>query len=85
MGGSGSLADTYLNTAKKLIDLIWQYEVDHALGDVLMPGDQFGGGQIINISAFRPRVLPPVRESDRQNNRVDPRRGIELSASSPRP
>jgi endo-1,4-beta-D-glucanase Y len=53
-GGSGSLNDTYLNSAKKQIDLIWQYEVDHTLGDVLIPGDQFGGGQVINISYFAP-------------------------------
>lgn len=53
-GGSGSLSDTYLNYAKKQIDLIWQFEVDHTRGDVLTPGDQFGGGQVINISYFAP-------------------------------
>jgi endo-1,4-beta-D-glucanase Y len=53
-GGSGSLADTYLNYAKKQIDLIWRFEVDHTRGDVLTPGDQFGGGQVINISYFAP-------------------------------
>ena len=54
MGGPGSLSDTYLNHAKKLIDLIWEHEVDHTRGDVLMPGDQFADGQIINISYFAP-------------------------------
>jgi endo-1,4-beta-D-glucanase Y len=53
-GGQGSLSDTYLNHAKKLIDLIWQHEVDHGRNDVLMPGDQFAGGQVINISYFAP-------------------------------
>lgn len=53
-GGKGSLSDTYLNQAKQQIDLIWQHEVDHSLNDVLMPGDQFGGGQVINISYFAP-------------------------------
>jgi len=53
-GGQGSLSDTYLNHAKKLIDLIWQHEVDHTRNDVVMPGDQFADGQIINISYFAP-------------------------------
>jgi len=53
-GGSGSLADTYLNVAKKQINLIWQFEVDHTRNDVLTPGDQFSGGQVINISYFAP-------------------------------
>ena len=53
-GGQGSLSDTYLNHAKKLIDLIWEHEVDHTRGDVLMPGDQFADGEIINISYFAP-------------------------------
>lgn len=53
-GGKGSLPDTYLNYAKKQIDLIWQFEVDHERGDVLMPGDQFANGEVINISYFAP-------------------------------
>lgn len=53
-GGQGSLSDTYLNHAKKQIDLIWQHEVDHQRNDVLMPGDQFADGEVINISYFAP-------------------------------
>lgn len=53
-GGQGSLSDTYLNHAKKLIDLIWEHEIDHARNDVLMPGDQFEDGSVINISYFAP-------------------------------
>jgi endo-1,4-beta-D-glucanase Y len=53
-GGRGTLTDSYLNYAKRQIDLIWNLEVDHNLGDVLAPGDQFGGGSIINISYFAP-------------------------------
>lgn len=53
-GGKGSLPDTYLNYAKKQIDLIWEHEVDHTRNDVLMPGDQFDGGSVINISYFAP-------------------------------
>ena len=53
-GGRGSLATTYLDAAKKQIGLIWTNEVDHNLGDILTPGDQFGGAQIVNISYFAP-------------------------------
>ncbi len=53
-GGSGTLSDTYLNLAKKQIDLIWQFEVDQTRGFVVAPGDSFGGGGVINISYFAP-------------------------------
>ncbi|MES1179156.1 MAG: glycosyl hydrolase family 8 [Myxococcales bacterium] len=53
-GGSGSLGTSYSALAKQLIGLIWQYEVDHTRADVLMPGDSFGDGSIINISYFAP-------------------------------
>lgn len=53
-GGAGSLKDTYKNYATKMIDLIWEHEVDRERGHVLTPGDQFGGGAIINISYFAP-------------------------------
>lgn len=53
-GGSGSLATSYADLAKKLIGLIWKFEVDHTRADVLMPGDSFGDGSIINISYFAP-------------------------------
>jgi endo-1,4-beta-D-glucanase Y len=53
-GGSGSLGTSYSALAKKLIGLIWQYEVDHTRADVLIPGDSFGDGSIINISYFAP-------------------------------
>jgi endo-1,4-beta-D-glucanase Y len=53
-GGSGSLSTSYLSLAKTQIDLVWQYEVDHGRNDVLMPGDQFADGSIINISYFAP-------------------------------
>ncbi|HEY4156681.1 MAG TPA: glycosyl hydrolase family 8 [Polyangiaceae bacterium] len=53
-GGSGSLSTGYLSLAKSQMDLVWQYEVDHGRNDVLMPGDQFADGSIINISYFAP-------------------------------
>jgi endo-1,4-beta-D-glucanase Y len=53
-GGRGSLADTYANHATRLIDALWKFEIDHARGDTLMPGDQFDGAKIVNISYFSP-------------------------------
>jgi endo-1,4-beta-D-glucanase Y len=53
-GGQGSLASAYHDIAVKLIDTIWQYEVDPSRGNALAPGDQFGGASIVNISYFAP-------------------------------
>jgi len=53
-GGRGSLSDSYLNYAKKQVDLIWRFEIDHNRGDVLTPGDNFADGSVINISYFAP-------------------------------
>jgi endo-1,4-beta-D-glucanase Y len=72
-GGRGTLADTYLNLAKKQIDLVWAHEVDHSRGDALTPGDQFGGAQVINISYFAPayyRIFGQVTGKVAEWNRV---------------
>jgi endoglucanase len=72
-GGRGSLNDTYENYALELIDLIWQHEVDQTRGDVFTPGDQFGGGAIINISYFAPayyRVFGKFSGKTAEWNRV---------------
>src|SRR5262245_9265448 len=53
-GGRGSLGTNYIDLAKTQIGRIWQYEVDHTRADVLMPGDQFADGSVINISYFAP-------------------------------
>jgi endo-1,4-beta-D-glucanase Y len=53
-GGSGALAGTYRDAALAQLDLIWKFEVDHSRNDTLMPGDQFDGAQVINISYFAP-------------------------------
>jgi endoglucanase len=52
-GGQGSLSQSYLATAKTLIGLIWQWEVDPNHGYVLTSGDQ-SDGSVINISYFAP-------------------------------
>jgi endo-1,4-beta-D-glucanase Y len=83
-GGSGSLSDSYLNHAKKQIDLIWQFEVDHSRADVLTPGDQFGGGQVINISYFAPayyRIFGKVTGKTAEWNRVVDASYAALSAA----
>jgi endo-1,4-beta-D-glucanase Y len=72
-GGRGSLATTYLDAAKKQIGAIWANEVDHSLGDVLAPGDQFGGASIVNISYLAPayyRIFGQVTGNVADWNRV---------------
>ena len=53
-GGQGTLSDSYLNNAKKLVDAIWSFEVDHTRQDMLKPGDQWGDMDITNPSYFAP-------------------------------
>lgn len=53
-GGSGSLDDTYINHAKRLIELILKYEVDTSRNYLLKPGDQWGNVDVTNISYFAP-------------------------------
>ncbi len=72
-GGSGSLGDSYLNYAKALIDLIWQYEVDHGRGEMLKPGDQWGNVDVTNPSYFAPayyRVFGQVTGKTSDWNKV---------------
>ncbi len=53
-GGQGALKDTYLNHAKKLIGLIWSFEVDQTRSYMLKPGDQWGNVDVTNPSYFAP-------------------------------
>lgn len=53
-GGKGTLSDTYLNTAKQLINLIWTYEVDQTRAYMLKPGDSWGNVDVTNPSYFAP-------------------------------
>ncbi|HXU62797.1 MAG TPA: glycosyl hydrolase family 8 [Polyangia bacterium] len=73
-GGQGSLSTTYNAAAKKLIDAIWQHEVDHNRNNVLMAGDQFADGSVINISYFAPayyRVFARVSGNSSWNQTAD--------------
>ena len=65
--GRGSLTTNYIDLAKTQIGLIWAHEVDHSRNDVLMAGDQFADGSVINISYFAPafyRVFGRVTGTD---------------------
>jgi endo-1,4-beta-D-glucanase Y len=53
-GTSTRLEQSYLEHAKTLIDLIWQYEVDPTRGYMLKPGDQWGNVDVTNPSYFAP-------------------------------
>ena len=53
-GGRGSLPETYASYARTQIELVWRHEVDHTRGDLLMPGDEFDGASVVNISYFAP-------------------------------
>lgn len=54
-GGKGSLDSDYLSEAKRLIDAIYEYEVDHGEHDgMLLPGDYWRGKNVFNPSYFAP-------------------------------
>lgn len=72
-GGRGTLSDTYLNLGKHMIDIILMYEVDHAGGEVLKPGNNFGGAGETNPSYFAPayyRVFGQVSGKTADWNKV---------------
>lgn len=59
----GNTTRNYMQLAVTLINNIWNHEVDHAGGEVLKPGDNFGGAGQTNPSYFAPsyyRVFGPV-------------------------
>jgi len=53
-GGQGKLRDTYLNFAKKMIQAIWDKEIDHNRAEMVLAGDSWGGGDVTNISYYAP-------------------------------
>jgi endo-1,4-beta-D-glucanase Y len=71
--GRGSLSESYLDSAKKLIDAIWTHEVDHGAGDVLLPGDSWSADAALNPSYFAPayyRVFGAVTGKTAEWDRV---------------
>ena len=72
-GGSGTLSTTYLDAARAQIGRIWQFEVDHTRGDLLLAGDSWGSNIIFNPSYFAPseyRVFGQVTGKVDDWNRV---------------
>jgi endo-1,4-beta-D-glucanase Y len=53
-GAGGALDDDYIALARGLIDKIYRFEVDHAGGEILKPGDTWGGASVTNPSYFAP-------------------------------
>jgi endo-1,4-beta-D-glucanase Y len=54
-GGSGSLGESYLSHAKRQIDRVYEFEVDHGKWpDMLLPGDEWRGQNVFNPSYFAP-------------------------------
>jgi endo-1,4-beta-D-glucanase Y len=54
-GGRGSLSEDYLSHAKRLIERIWEFEVDHSEWPyMLLPGDEWRGRDVFNPSYFAP-------------------------------
>jgi endo-1,4-beta-D-glucanase Y len=53
-GGSGSLEKPYLDVAKDQIGKIWNHEVDHGRGELLLAGDSWGTVVTVNPSYFAP-------------------------------
>jgi endo-1,4-beta-D-glucanase Y len=54
-GGSGSLGETYESIARRLIDAIYETEVDHdKWPDMFLPGDDWRGKDVFNPSYFAP-------------------------------
>lgn len=54
-GGQGSFDETYLSMAQRLVDAIYETEVDHGKWpDLFLPGDDWRGRNVFNPSYFAP-------------------------------
>jgi endo-1,4-beta-D-glucanase Y len=54
-GARGALDETYLSHARRQIDRIWEFEVDHGeRAGMLLPGDGWRGRDVFNPSYFAP-------------------------------
>jgi endo-1,4-beta-D-glucanase Y len=72
-GGRGSLDSDYMALALHMIDLMWRFEVDHGGGEVLKPGDRWGGAAVTNPSYFAPsyyRVFGKLSGKESDWNKV---------------
>jgi endo-1,4-beta-D-glucanase Y len=54
-GGRGACRETYVDSARRLIDAIYATEIDHdRWPDMLLPGDDWRGRDVFNPSYFAP-------------------------------
>jgi endo-1,4-beta-D-glucanase Y len=83
-GGSGSLGMPYIDAAKAQIDRIWNHEVDHGRGELLLAGDSWGMTVTHNPSYFAPnqyRRFGMVTNKVTEWNRVIDRNYSQLASS----
>jgi len=84
-GGSGALGESYLSVARRLIDAIYETEVDHAQWpDMFLPGDDWRGKNVFNPSYFAPnqfRLFGQISGNESGWQRVIDR-GYTILASS---
>jgi endo-1,4-beta-D-glucanase Y len=83
-GGAGALADSYFACAKRQIERVWAYEVDHdRYPDMLLPGDDWRGQNVFNPSYFAPhqyRIFAEISGNSGWLRVVD--RGYEIVEAS---
>jgi endo-1,4-beta-D-glucanase Y len=78
-GGKGSLGSDYLTLAKQQIDRIWNKEVDHGRGELLLAGDSWGSAVPYNPSYFAPnqyRLFAKLSGNSGWNKVID--KGYEM-------
>jgi endo-1,4-beta-D-glucanase Y len=72
-GGAGSLEGTYIELAKAQIQRIWDHEIDHTRGDLVLAGDTWNNNPVFNPSYFAPneyRIFGMVTGKVAEWNRV---------------
>lgn len=67
-GGAGSLGTPYLDLARAQIQRIWDHEIDHGRGELLLAGDSWGATITHNPSYFAPNQY---RRFGEVTNRVE--------------
>ncbi len=53
-GGRGTLDEDYLTLGVRMIEAMWEHEVDEGRGYLWLPGDSWGGRDVTNLSYFAP-------------------------------
>jgi endo-1,4-beta-D-glucanase Y len=53
-GGRGSLAEDYQVLGTRMVDAMWNHEVDQTRGYLWKPGDAWGDRDVVNLSYFAP-------------------------------